>query len=102
VADYEEAASYSKRLEDGINRIGTLPTAEEWQKLQAAKQAEEDRQQAAVGEQIAQEQRHLQATFNRAKGTWQTGGRSPPSDGPGAADTPSPTDTSETEENADE
>ena len=102
VADYEEAASYSKRLEDGINRIGTLPTAEEWQKLQAAKQAEEGRQQAAVGEQIAQEQRHLQATFNRAKGTWQTGGSSPPSDGPGAADMPSPADTSETEENADE
>lgn len=87
VADYEEAASYSKRLEDAINRIGALPTAEEWQKQQAAKQAEEEQLQAAVGEQIAREQLQLQAALNKARGTWKTGGN-PLSDGPGAAQSP--------------
>lgn len=104
VADYEEAVSYSKRLDDAISRIVTLPTAEEWQHLQAAKQAEEDRQQVAVQEQIAQEQVHLQATLNRAKVTWKTGSNNTPSDGPGAAQSPGATDmpssvsTSRTEE----
>lgn len=104
VADYEEAVSYSKRLDDAINRIGTLPSAEDWQHRQAAKQAEEDRQQAAVQEQITQEQVHLQATLNRVKVTWKTGTNNTPSDGPGAAqepgatDTPSPVSTSGAEE----
>lgn len=93
VADYEEAASYSKRLEDAINRIGSLPTAAEWQTLQAAKKADEDRQQAAIGEQIVQEQMQLQATLNRAIVTWKTGSNTP-SDGPGAAQEPGVTDTS--------
>lgn len=37
VADYEEAASYSTRLDAAISRVSTLPTAEEWQMMEEKK-----------------------------------------------------------------
>ena len=82
VADYTEAASYSQRLTEAINRIETLPTSEEWQKIQAEKAEKEAREQAAVQEQIAGEQVKLQSTLDRAKVRWDHGAGAGPA-GPG-------------------
>ena len=82
VADYEEAVSYSQRLTAAIERIETLPTSEEWQKLQDEKAAQEAREQAAKEQQIAGEQVKLQSTLDRAKTRWRGGNSSPA--GPGS------------------
>ncbi|MGL5435951.1 MAG: transglycosylase domain-containing protein [Lachnospiraceae bacterium] len=70
VADYSEAEAYSQRLDAAINRIVTLPTNEEWQKTQAAKQAAEEAAQAEVQDQISAQQLQLQSTLNREKSSW--------------------------------
>lgn len=70
VASYEEAASYSQRLDDAISRIETLPTNEEWQALQEEKAAREAQEQAAVQQQIAGEQVRLQSSLDRARTRW--------------------------------
>ena len=84
VADYEEAVSYSQRLTAAIERIETLPTSEEWQKVQEEKAAQEAREQAATEQQIAGEQVKLQSTLDRAKTRWSYGGAGS-SAGPGAS-----------------
>ncbi|MCI8865951.1 MAG: penicillin-binding protein [Lachnospiraceae bacterium] len=77
VADYQEAAFYGQQLDAAIARISTLPTAEEWQ----ARQANATPEQAAMQQQIAQEQSRLQASFNAERVKWgnhgNTGGGSP-------------------------
>ena len=46
VADYQEAVSYSQRLEAAIARISTLPTAAEWKMMEDKKAEEEAKKQA--------------------------------------------------------
>lgn len=87
VADYREAASYSQRLNDAIDRIETLPTSAEWQKAQDEKAAREAREQAAAQQQIAGEQVKLQATLDRAKTRWNRSGAENPT-GPGGSGSP--------------
>ncbi|HIT65074.1 MAG TPA: transglycosylase domain-containing protein [Candidatus Ventrimonas merdavium] len=89
VADYSEAASYSARLETAISRVSTLPTAEEWNRLQAEKAAQEAAESQAVQEQIQQEQAQLQAYLNREKQNWSTGAGHVVT-GPGASQPASP------------
>lgn len=90
VEDYAEAVSYSQRLDAAISRIETLPTSEEWQKLQDEKAAQEARQQAAEAQQIAGEQVKLQSSLDRAKSRWNGGtstagpGGSPSAGDPGS------------------
>ena len=83
VADYQEASSYSQRLNDAIARISTLPSNDEWKKQQEEKAAAEAAEQEAVQAQIGQEQLKLQATLNRARVSWRTGAPIGPSIGPG-------------------
>lgn len=70
VADYSEAVTYKERLETAITRISTLPTAQEWQKQEEARQLEEARQQAQVEQQIAGEQRRLETLLNNERSFW--------------------------------
>lgn len=70
VADYAEAASYSQRLNQAIERIATLPTDSDWQQIQAEKAAEEARQQEELNAQIAEQQIQLQNTLDQAKKVW--------------------------------
>ncbi len=74
VADYEEAVSYSQRLTAAIERIETLPTSAEWQKIQEEKAAQAAREEAAARQQIAEEQVKLQSALNHAKARWSRGG----------------------------
>lgn len=84
VADYTEAAAYSQRLTAAIERIETLPTSEEWQRLQNEKAAQEAQEQSAVQQQIAGEQMKLQSTLNRAQANWNRDRNSQPA-GPGGS-----------------
>ncbi len=70
VADYEEAASYSERLDAAISRVSTLPTAEEWQMMEAKKAAEEAAAQESVRQQISQEQTKLESSLNQEQKKW--------------------------------
>lgn len=73
VESYSEAASYSQRLQNAINRVATLPTAAQWQEIQAKKQAEEESRQAGEQQQIGQEQQSLRSSLNQAQKNWSTG-----------------------------
>lgn len=66
VADYQEAAFYGQQLDAAIARISTLPTEEEWQ----ARQSGTSPDQAAMQQQIAQEQARLQASLNSERVKW--------------------------------
>lgn len=70
VADYSEAVTYKARLETAISRISALPTAQEWQKQEEARQLEEARQQTQVQQQIAGEQHQLEALLNNQQRYW--------------------------------
>ncbi len=81
IAGYEEAASYTARLQNAINRIPTLPTMEQWQQMESKKADEEAAAQHAAQQQIQSEQSQLQSSLNRI-----TGGPTPGSaqgNGPG-------------------
>lgn len=73
IADYQEAESYTQRLNAAITRISTLPTAEEWQKTEAARQAAKAQEQQALQQQISLQQQRLEATLNREQLKWNTG-----------------------------
>lgn len=70
VADYEEAVSYGQRLDTAIARISTLPTQEEWDRMEEERKAKEAAEQAAVQAQIYQEQQRLQNNLNIEQRKW--------------------------------
>ena len=72
IADYQEAESYTQRLNTAITRISTLPTAEEWQKTKDARQAAKDQDQQALQQQLSLQQQRLEATLNREQLKWNT------------------------------
>ena len=61
VADYQEAVSYSQRLEAAIARISTLPTAAEWKMMEDKKAEEEAKKQAQEQQQLQSRQAQLQS-----------------------------------------
>lgn len=73
IADYQEAESYTQRLNAAITRISTLPTAEEWQKAEAARQAAKEQEQQAIQQQISLQQQRLEAVLNREQVKWSIG-----------------------------
>ncbi|MDD3253644.1 MAG: transglycosylase domain-containing protein [Lachnospiraceae bacterium] len=92
VNTYEEAASYSQRLNTAISRVSTLPTETEWQMVQAQKAAAEAASQASEQQQISQEQQKLQNSLTQEQKKW-SGNHTPPQEvGPGVS--PSPVVTS--------
>ncbi|MEW4411409.1 transglycosylase domain-containing protein [Clostridium sp. AN503] len=86
VADYEEAASYSTRLDAAISRVSTLPTAEEWQMMEEKKAAEEAAAQESVQQQISQEQSKLEGALNQEQKKWNNS--TPHEVGPGVSPSP--------------
>lgn len=84
VADYEEAVSYGQRLDDAIARIATLPTQEEWEKLEEERKAQEAAEQEAIQAQIAQEQQRLQNNLTIEQRKWNNGSGNVTVIGPGA------------------
>lgn len=93
IADYEEAASYSERLNVAISRVSTLPTAQEWQMMEDKKKEEEAAAQEAEQQLIGQEQAKLQSYLNQEYRKWNHNAQQPV--GPGV--TPSPVVVSGTE-----
>ena len=81
VEDYEEAASYSQRLEAAIARISTLPTAAEWKMMEEKKAEEEARKQAQEQQQIQDRQAQLQGYLAQEQMKWSIS--SPVVTGPG-------------------
>lgn len=81
VEDYEEAASYSQRLEAAIARISTLPTAAEWKMMEEKKAEEEARKQAQEQQQIQDRQAQLQGYLAQERMKWSIS--SPVVTGPG-------------------
>lgn len=81
VEDYEEAASYSQRLEAAIARISTLPTAAEWKMMEEKKAEEEARKQAQEQQQIQNRQAQLQGYLAQERMKWSIS--SPVVTGPG-------------------
>ena len=90
VANYEEASSYSERLNAAIARVSTLPTAQEWQMMEEKKAAEAAAAQESVQQQIGQEQQKLETSLNQAQKKWNN--TTPQEVGPGVS--PSPVITS--------
>lgn len=86
VADYEEAVSYSERLNAAITRVSTLPTAQEWQMMEDKKKEEEAAAQEAEQQLISQEQARLQSYLKQEQRKWNPNSQQPV--GPGI--TPSP------------
>lgn len=72
IADYGEAESYTQRLNSAITRISTLPTAEEWQKAEAARQAAKAQEEQALQQQLSLQQQRLESTLNREQLKWNT------------------------------
>ena len=79
VETYEEAASYSERLQKAIDRVSTLPTEAEWQAAQRQKETAEAESQAAEQQQIGLEQQSLRSYLNQAKRSWNTWSSQPAS-----------------------
>ncbi len=79
VETYEEAASYSERLQKAIDRVSTLPTEAEWQAAQRQKETAEAESQAAEQHQIGLEQQSLRSYLNQAKRSWNTWSSQPAS-----------------------
>ena len=69
VADYQEAVSYSQRLEAAIARISTLPTAAEW-KMMEDKKEEEAKKQAQEQQQLQSRQAQLQSFLTQERMKW--------------------------------
>ncbi|MCD8369575.1 MAG: transglycosylase domain-containing protein [Clostridiales bacterium] len=73
VEEYEEAQSYITRLNEAIERIASLPTAEEWEMMEAAKAEEEAAQKESEAQQIGLAQENLRATLLQESKKWHTG-----------------------------
>lgn len=97
VSSYEEAASYSQRLNTAISRISSLPTEAEWQMMEEQKASAEAASQAAEQQQINQEQQQLQDSLNQAQKSWSTNNTNPQEVGPGIVSSPVITSGSEGE-----
>ena len=82
VADYQEAVSYSQRLEAAIARISTLPTAAEWKMMEDKKAEEETKKQAQEQQQLQSRQAQLQSFLTQERMKWSIS--SPVIAGPGA------------------
>lgn len=84
--DYEEAASYSARLDTAITRISTLPAEQEWRLMESQKKAAEEAAHEANRQQIGQEQQKLENTLDREQKMWDN--NPPKAVGPGVVSSP--------------
>lgn len=72
VQDLDKAKEYSDRLNSAIARVSTLPTASQWQSMQAQKEREENAKQAQDQQQISNEQTKLEQSLRQESRKWNT------------------------------
>ena len=72
VQDLDKAKEYSDRLNSAIARVSTLPTASQWQSMQAQKEREENAKQAQDQQQIGNEQTKLEQSLRQESRKWNT------------------------------
>ena len=70
IAGDPEANALSDRLQTAISRISTLPTAEEWEKLQAQEAQQEAKKEQQAQMEIQSSQARLRSSLNRERFKW--------------------------------
>ena len=70
IAGDPEADALSDRLQTAISRISTLPTAEEWEKLQAQEAQQEAKKEQQAQMEIQSSQARLRSSLNRERFKW--------------------------------
>lgn len=70
IAGDPEADALSDRLQTAISRISTLPTAEEWEKLQAQEAEQETKKEQQAQLEIQSSQARLRSSLSRERFKW--------------------------------
>ena len=70
IAGDPEANALSDRLQTAISRISTLPTAEEWEKLQAQEAEQEAKKEQEAQLEIQSSQARLRSSLSRERFKW--------------------------------
>lgn len=70
IAGDPEADAHSDRLQTAISRISTLPTAEEWEKLQAQEAEQEAKKEQEAQLEIQSSQARLRSSLSRERFKW--------------------------------
>lgn len=70
IAGDPEADALSDRLQTAISRISTLPTAEEWEKLQAQEAEQETKKEQEAQLEIQSSQARLRSSLSRERFKW--------------------------------
>ena len=70
IAGDPEADALSDRLQTAISRISTLPTAEEWEKLQAQEAEQEAKKEQEAQLEIQSSQARLRSSLSRERFKW--------------------------------
>ena len=70
VAGDPDQPAYSARLDAAIKRISTLPTALEWQKIQAEEEARKAEEESKAAEEVQAQQKQLQAALSHEQFKW--------------------------------
>lgn len=70
IAGDPEANALSDRLQTAISRISTLPTAEEWEKLQAQEAEQETKKEQEAQLEIQSSQARLRSSLSRERFKW--------------------------------
>lgn len=70
IAGDPEADALSDRLQTAISRISTLPTAEEWEKLQAQEAEQEAKKEQETQLEIQSSQARLRSSLSRERFKW--------------------------------
>lgn len=70
IAGDPEADALSDRLQTAISRISTLPTAEEWEKLQAQEAQQEAKKEQQAQMEIQSSQARLRSSLSRERFKW--------------------------------
>ena len=70
IAGDPEAGALSDRLQTAISRISTLPTAEEWEKLQAQEAEQEAKKEQEAQLEIQSSQARLRSSLSRERFKW--------------------------------
>lgn len=70
IAGDPEADALSDRLQTAISRISTLPTAEEWEKLQAQEAEQETKKEQLAQLEIQSSQARLRSSLSRERFKW--------------------------------
>ena len=71
IEEYQEAMSYSQRLETAIARISTLPTETEWKMMEEKRAEEAAKKQSVQKQEIKNEQARLQTYLTKERPKWQ-------------------------------